>query len=305
MSDAAPLVTIGIPTFNRERGLRRAVESVLAQRHRPIELLICDNASTDGTRKLCLDLEGCHPGIRYLRQASNVGSVANFNRVFAEVSTPFFMWLGDDDWIDESYVELCLAVLLADPGAALVAGTACYHSDDDVVRHGVVMNLDAARPADRVAGYFALVEENGVFYGVARTSMLQQAMPIADEMGGDWFVVARLAYLGRVRTLPEVTIHRSVGGATRNLRNVAESAGLGWFQAAAPQLALSAFTARDIGWRSGVYRNLSASRRASLAARSSATVSRRFLPGALRKWAGMRMHSVGGDSLTRQSQGPE
>ncbi|MEA2902195.1 MAG: hypothetical protein QOH36_2082 [Actinomycetota bacterium] len=296
MPEADALVTVGIPTYNREHGLVRAVESVLAQTHAPIDVVICDNASTDGTAAACASLVARHPNVRYLRQETNVGATGNFNRVFGEARTPYFMWLGDDDWLDESYVAACLAVLEADPGVVLTAGTAVYHRDDDeVVRHGVVMNLDAGEPADRVAAYFDLVEENGVFYGLARTDALRRALPLANEMGGDWFVVARLAYLGRIRTLPEVAIHRAVGGATRNLRHVAESAGLGRFQAAAPQVALAAFAARDVG-RSPVYADLPVHRRAALAARCAATVTRRFLPGAIRKWVRQRAGAGDGHS---------
>ena len=292
MPEADALVTVGIPTYNREQGLVRAVKSVLAQTHRPIEVVICDNASTDGTAGVCADLVARHPSVRYVRQDSNVGATGNFNRVFAEARGPYFMWLGDDDWVDEGYVAACLAVLEAEPDVVLAAGLAVYHRDEEVVRHGVVMNLDHPRPVDRVAAYFALVEENGVFYGLARSDALRRALPLVNEMGGDWFVVARLAYLGRIHTLPDVAVHRAVGGATRNLRNVAEAAGLSRFQAAAPQLALAAFAARDIGHRADVYADLPAGRRAALAARCSATITRRFLPEALRKWVRLRVKSA-------------
>ncbi|MEA2685405.1 MAG: hypothetical protein QOE93_600 [Actinomycetota bacterium] len=298
MRQTDALVTVGIPTYNRERGLVRAVESVLAQTHDPIDVVICDNASTDGTAEACADLAARHPRIRYVRQDRNVGVTANFNRVFAEARTPYFMWLGDDDWLDEGYVAACLAVLEADPDVVLAAGIAQYHRDDEVVRHGVIMDLDQPRPGDRVHAYFELVEENGVFYGLARTEALGRALPLANEMGGDWFVVARLAFLGHVRTLPEVAVHRTVGGATRNLRHVAESAGMGRFQAGAPQVALAAFTARDIGWRSPVYATLPGSERAALAARCSATVTRRFVPGAVRKWVRLRRRPGEGHSPT-------
>ncbi len=300
MPEAASLVTVGIPTYNGEQRLARAVESVLAQTHTAIAIVICDNASTDGTARVCAELVARHPSIRYVRQERNVGAVGNFNRAFAEARSPYFMWLGDDDWLDEGYVAGCLAVLEADQGVVLAAGAQVYHRGEEVVRHGVIMNLDAPRPADRVAGYFALVEENGVFYGLVRTDAMRRALPLTDEMGGDWFLVARLAYLGQVLTLPTVAIHRSVGGATRSLRNVAESAGLGRFQAGAPQLALAAFTARDIGWRSHVYADLPARERSVLAARCSATVTRRFLPVALRKWSRLHLTAAG----RRSPRGP-
>ena len=119
------------------------------------------------------------------------------------------MWLGDDDWLDDGLRGRVPGRPGGGPGRRAGRRHAVYHRDDEVVRHGVIMNLDDARPADRVAAYFDLVEENGVFYGLARADALRRAMPLADEMGGDWFVVARLAYLGRIRTLPDVAIHRA------------------------------------------------------------------------------------------------
>jgi glycosyltransferase involved in cell wall biosynthesis len=284
MPEAVPLVTVGIPTYNRRDSLLRAVESVLAQSHRPIDLVICDNASSDGTREACEDVASRHQKIRYIRQEHNVGPTANFNRVFAEAMGTYFMWLGDDDWLDPDYVATCVAVLEADSRAVLVAGRPEYHRGAELVRHGVSMNLDHDRPEDRVASYYRLVEENGVFYGVARTEPLGRVMPLSNEMGGDWLVIARLAFLGKILMLPTVGVHRAIGGATRNLREVARSAGLGRFQAEAPQVALAAFAARDIAWRSPVYRTLPAWSRAALAGRCAAIVSRRFLPGAVQKW---------------------
>jgi hypothetical protein len=171
----------------------------------------------------------------------------------------------------------------------LAAGLAVYHRAEEVVRSGVVVNLDETQPAERVARYFQLVEENGLFYGLTRTDALRQVLPLVNEMGGDWFLMARLAFLGRIKTVPPVAVHRSVGGATRNLRHVAESAGLSRFQASAPQVALAVFAARDIGWRSPVYAGLPARERAALAIRCGATVTRRFVPGALAKWARMQL----------------
>ena len=284
MPEAVPLVTVGIPTYDRRDSLLRAVASVLAQSYRPIDLVICDNASADGTREACQGLAARHQEIRYIRQERNVGPTANFNRVFGEARGPYFMWLGDDDWLDPDYLATCVAVLEADSSAVLVAGRPEYHRGAELVRHGVCMSLDHDRPDDRVASYFRLVEENGVFYGVARTELLGRVMPMSNEMGGDWFVVARLAFLGKVLMLPTVAVHRAVGGATRNLREVARSSGLGRFQAEAPQVALAAFAARDIAWRSPVYGALPVLSRAALAGRCAAIVTRRFLPGAVQKW---------------------
>jgi glycosyltransferase involved in cell wall biosynthesis len=104
-----PLVSIGIPTYNRANLLGRAIESVLAQDYPNLELLICDNASTDNTRQVCEAYVAQHPKLRYIRQPKNEGATGNFRAAFENTRGEFFAWLGDDDWMDRSYVARCAA----------------------------------------------------------------------------------------------------------------------------------------------------------------------------------------------------
>jgi glycosyltransferase involved in cell wall biosynthesis len=87
--------TIGIPTHNRARFLREALASATAQTLRDIEIVVSDNASTDDTVQVIRD--SGDPRVRYLRNDSNVGAVANFIRVAEAAATPYFSWLQDDD----------------------------------------------------------------------------------------------------------------------------------------------------------------------------------------------------------------
>ena len=59
--NGSPLVTVGIPTYNRASALTRALESVLAQDYTNLEVVISDNASTDDT---CPKLSGLDPRIQ-------------------------------------------------------------------------------------------------------------------------------------------------------------------------------------------------------------------------------------------------
>src|SRR5207247_7417863 len=112
----------GIPTFNRFEILKRAVESVLSQDYADLELVISDNASTDGTQAWCDDLARRDGRVRYIRQPLNLGSGANFAEVFRNARGRFYMVLGDDDWLDETYISRCSAVLLAHKDTAVVCG---------------------------------------------------------------------------------------------------------------------------------------------------------------------------------------
>ena len=111
MSEKAPLVSIGIPTYNRERLIGRAIESALHQDYPNIEIVISDNASTDATPEICRRYAQEQPNVRYVQQSRNLGATRNFDAVLQQSSGQFFMWLGDDDWLDPNYVRLALARL--------------------------------------------------------------------------------------------------------------------------------------------------------------------------------------------------
>ena len=115
MSEEAPLVSIGIPTYNRERLIGRAIESALNQDYPNIEIVISDNASTDATSEVCRRYAQEQPNVRYVRQPRNLGAIRNFDEVLRQSSGQFFMWLGDDDWLDPNYVRLALARLNLNP----------------------------------------------------------------------------------------------------------------------------------------------------------------------------------------------
>lgn len=97
-----PLLTLAIPTFNRLDCLRLLIESVIHQippegvLGEMFELLICNNASTDGTTEY-LNRLATHKGIRVIHHAANCGPVDNVIHCF-ESATGKFVWvMGDDD----------------------------------------------------------------------------------------------------------------------------------------------------------------------------------------------------------------
>src|ERR1035437_9224723 len=111
MKPNAPLVTIGIPTYNRAEMLRRSIDSALSQDYLMIEVIVSDNASTDETQEVCKEFSKKDGRVKYIKQSSNIGAVANFADVLERASGEYFMWLGDDDWIDASYVSHCVSIL--------------------------------------------------------------------------------------------------------------------------------------------------------------------------------------------------
>lgn len=105
---AFPLVTIGLSTYNRANGyLPEALTSALAQNYPNLEILVSDNASTDGTAELVGSR--ADERVRYVRQPVNIGANANFNFCLNEARGDYFLLLHDDDLIDPDFVSTCIS----------------------------------------------------------------------------------------------------------------------------------------------------------------------------------------------------
>lgn len=120
MNRTYPLVSIGIPTFNRPESLRRSLDCISQQTYPNLEIIVSDNASPgDETRSVVEDCMAKDGRIRYFRQSSNLGPVANFQFVLDAATGEYFMWMSDDDWRAPSYIEELLRALQADGEAVL------------------------------------------------------------------------------------------------------------------------------------------------------------------------------------------
>src|ERR1035437_6848500 len=99
----SPKVSIGMRVYNGGKYIRRALASLLAQTFTDFELIISDNASTDGTEAICREYAAGDPRIRYVRQGENLGAMANFRFVLNEAGGEYFMWAAHDDVRESAY----------------------------------------------------------------------------------------------------------------------------------------------------------------------------------------------------------
>jgi glycosyltransferase involved in cell wall biosynthesis len=105
MKKELPLVSITITSYNRANWIGKAIESALAQDYPNIEIIISDNASTDNSEEIIQSY--CHdPRIKYSKNDTNIGMIANFNRAFFELAKGDFITniCSDDYLISNSFV---------------------------------------------------------------------------------------------------------------------------------------------------------------------------------------------------------
>ena len=106
-----PLVSVYIPTRNRSALLRRAIDSVLAQSWPAIEILVCDEASTDDTADVMADYDRMFPGrFTYLRNDTPQGACRARNRCIDHARGTYVTGLDDDDLFHPQRIE-CLVRL--------------------------------------------------------------------------------------------------------------------------------------------------------------------------------------------------
>jgi glycosyltransferase involved in cell wall biosynthesis len=239
-----PLVSVGIPTFNRASSLVTAIESVLKQTYSNIELVISDNASTDNTQSICENFCKNDVRITYIRQESNLGATNNFIEVLKHSTGEYFMWLGDDDWIDNNYVAECTEILIDHLDHSLICGKCKYYIDKEFFRQGDIINIDEDNQCSRLLSYYKQVSDNGTFYGIMRTNQISN-IPIKNTMGGDWFVIAAISFLGKVKTIPTTVIYRQAR-QNDSLIELATRLNLSEFQKQQPFLSIAFSACKDI-----------------------------------------------------------
>jgi glycosyltransferase involved in cell wall biosynthesis len=104
-----PLVSVGIPSYNRPQGLDRLLSSITKQTVDNIEILISDDCSPNSVVKGILEEFAARDRrIRFFRQPRNIGLIANHQFVRDQARGKYFMWAHDDDEFPADYIEACL-----------------------------------------------------------------------------------------------------------------------------------------------------------------------------------------------------
>ncbi len=106
-----PLVSIIIPSYNREKLLPRAIESALNQSYEEIEVIVQDNCSTDNSWAVLEELAALDYRLSIEKNEANLGPLANWERALARAKGDYIKILWSDDSIELDFVQACLDIL--------------------------------------------------------------------------------------------------------------------------------------------------------------------------------------------------
>ena len=116
-----PLVSVGLPCYNRPEMLRRAIECILNQTYKNLEIIISNDASPNPAVKPMLDEFAARDSrIRLYHQPVDLECYGNYYFVQQQATGPYFMYAQDDDWWEPEFVELLVDNLENHPENAFV-----------------------------------------------------------------------------------------------------------------------------------------------------------------------------------------
>ena len=110
------MISVIVTTYNQEKTIGRALDSVLSQRcHLPVEVIIGEDCSTDHAREICQEYATRYPQIRLFCNDHNKGIVDNyFDCLLACQGDYIADCAGDDFWIDDQKLEKASRLMEAD-----------------------------------------------------------------------------------------------------------------------------------------------------------------------------------------------
>lgn len=215
-------VTIGIPVYNGEKFIRKALDSVLSQTYSNFELIVSDNASEDSTPNICKEYARKDKRIMYFRQEKNKDIMWNFRFILEQATSDYFMWLAVDDRIHPTFIEKNVKILDSNSNVVVSMGKVqSYSIESDVDKTDSIDKLFAnfiknlrfrLKPIgpypisgtyNKKVRKFLKGSTTIIIYGLHRTNVLRKSIIQELFIGDDWVIILNILKHGDIYVLDE------------------------------------------------------------------------------------------------------
>lgn len=198
-----PKISVIMPTYNAEKYLREAMDSILAQSFKDFELIVINDCSADGTEQIVLSYQD--PRIVYLKNEKNLGVAGTLNRGLQVAKGKYIARMDSDDRSVPERFEKQLAYLEENPNAVLCGSRvtiftdageqhlALYPTQDRQIRTGLLFGCPLAHPSVMIRK--SVMDEHGLQYEEA------------FEKVEDYRLWTRLSECGQLCNLPEPLLY--------------------------------------------------------------------------------------------------
>jgi len=209
-----PLVSVGIPTFNRPQGVRRTLEAITRQTYPNLEIIVSDKASPEhGTEDVVAEFRERDARIRLHRQVHNIGAGANFQFVLSQASGRYFMWAADDDDWESCFIERCIAGFDRPGVVSVMSQFRTHYRRSDRLVSQRLPELDPERSRVYNLLAFLRMPTPTLVYGLHLLECLRFCTREQSWFDFyDCYFALRLLSVGKIRLVPELLHTAGVDG---------------------------------------------------------------------------------------------
>jgi glycosyltransferase involved in cell wall biosynthesis len=199
---SGPIVSVVIPTYNRKHSIKRSIESVLVQSYDNIEIIIVDDASTDGTNGVIYEFAKNKPNIIVIKNKNNLGLVDSLNRGVELAKGKYIARLDDDDyWCNKDKIRKQVEFLERNLDYVLTGGGAVKidQAGKEITRYLLPeKDLDIRK---RILTGDAIVHTAVVF----RKDCFEKVKGYEKKFDGieDWDLWLKMGLIGKFYNMPE------------------------------------------------------------------------------------------------------
>lgn len=190
MTSHLPLVSIGLAVWNGQTYLEAALQSLLDQDYKNLEIIILDNQSTDSTAAICRSLAARDARIHYILDSQERDVMSAQIKVAHLAKGDFYMVACDDDWYDSYYVSSLLNILVNHPEVGLAYSA--MGLIDSKGHKSAAPSIDflsrANAPSENLRSYLAKRDPVPMVFGIMRTHLHLDALRYykrPDDRGWD------------------------------------------------------------------------------------------------------------------------
>ncbi|MBQ9591129.1 MAG: glycosyltransferase [Butyrivibrio sp.] len=181
MKKNVPIVSVIMPIYNGEKSCKRAINSVLQQTYKYIELIVINDGSKDGTLEIVQKYADTDSRIIVVNQPNSGVSVAR-NHGLEKCSGDYIVFIDSDDYMESEFVESLLKVILRDNSNIAMCGYNNLYSDGRKVQKNP---FSGETMKDTLESIVSSNDINYLWNKMYRRELITHAFNIEKRMGED------------------------------------------------------------------------------------------------------------------------